>query len=37
MGNIVIWKTDLEDARKFYELAMEIYDMVKNFLGSYPE
>jgi len=35
-GLLSYGKPTMEDARKFYKLAMEIYDMVKNFLGSYP-
>ena len=36
-GLLSYGKPTMEDARKFYKLAMEIYDMVKNFLGSYPD
>jgi len=36
-GILSYGKPTMEDARKFYELAMEIYDMVKNFLRSYSE
>ena len=36
-GLLSYGKPTMEDARKFYELAMEIYDMVKNFLRLYPE
>lgn len=36
-GLLSYGKPTMEDARKFYELAMEIYDVVRNFLRSYPE
>jgi len=36
-GLLSYGKPTMEDARKFYKLAMEIYDMAKNFLGSYPD